>query len=158
MPISPFDRILSILPLHFGEPQFFMRGSKGGPRMAIRFSLRRLMAVTALVALLIYMLLLRPTAVAKRFARDMEIAAQTDFKSVSKQYFDNMRTDKSSLEGRLRPRNWSDVLGCRQIFHIRVERRTDTENQWLVSQRDFYATPIGVNDLGGPFWETRHAR
>jgi hypothetical protein len=102
-----------------------------------------------------YVLLLRPTAVAKRFAHEMEVAAQTDFESVSKQHFSGMRTDAASLEVKLRPRSWNDVLRCKQVFHIKMVRPTGKENMWLVSVRDFYASPIGVNELGGPFLEAR---
>jgi hypothetical protein len=111
-----------------------------------------------LVAVMLYVLILRPTAVAKGFAREMEIAAQTNFESVSKQYFGGMRTDEASLEVALRPRSWADVLRCKQIFHIKMVRPTGKENSWIVSARDFYATPVGVNDLGGPFLESRSWR
>jgi hypothetical protein len=112
----------------------------------------------ALLAVMLYVLLLRPTAVAKGFAREMKIAAQANFKSISEQYFGGMRPDEASLDADMRRRGWIDVLRCRQVFHIRMERPLGRENQWLISVHDFYATPIGVNDLGGPYLITRIGR
>ena len=123
--------------------------------MPIRFSLRRLLAVTAFVAVMLYVLILRPTAVAKGFALEMKSAAQANFKSVSAQYFGDMPIDKASLEVDMRSRGWRDLLRCRQVFHMRMERPMDKKNQWLISVHDFYATPLGVNSLGGPYLITR---
>jgi hypothetical protein len=124
----------------------------------IRFSLRRLLIVTALVAVLLYVLLLRPTAVARNFAHKMEVATQTDFESVSRQHFDGMRTDGAILEVKFYPRSWTHVLGCKQLFSINMTRPTNEQNKWLVSVRDFYATPTGVKELRGPVLELRQQR
>src|SRR5215213_10049863 len=124
----------------------------------IRFSLRRLLLLTALVAVALYALFLRPTAVAKRFAHEMEVAAQTNFESVSEQYFQGMRTDGAILEVQLHPRSWNHVLRCKQLFSINMMRPTDKQNRWLVSVHDFYATPTGVNELRGPLLELRQRR
>ena len=115
----------------------------------IRFSLRRLMILTALVAVLLYVLILRPTAVAKNFAHEMEVAATTDFKSLSQQYFQGMRTDGANLEFQLKPRSATDVLRCRQAFSVNMVRPTGKKD--IASVYDFYATPIGVYELRGPF-------
>ena len=116
----------------------------------MRFSLRRLLAGTALVAVTLYVLLVRPTVVAKKYAHEMRSAAQTNFKSVSVQYFENMRTDKATLQVGLSPRTWGDVLRCKQDFQVALVRPTDKKSQWLISRRYFYATPFGVKDQGGP--------
>ncbi len=122
----------------------------------IRFSLRRLLILTGLVAVLLYVLILRPTAIAKNFAHEMEVAAQTDFKAVSKQYFQGMRTDGASLEITLSPRSVTDVVRGRQQFSINMVRPTGKDA--MVNLHDFYATPIGVNELRGPFVILRRER
>jgi hypothetical protein len=108
------------------------------------------MAVTALVAVMLYVLVLRPPAVARGFAREMSIAATTDLSSVSKRYFQDMRTDSALLEVALSGRSWSDILRCRQRFQMRMMRPSDKKNQWVAAERDFYASPVGVTDLGRP--------
>jgi hypothetical protein len=116
----------------------------------LRFSLRRLLLFTALVAAALYVLILRPPAVARRFAHELEVAAQGDFESVSRQYFGGMRTDEARLEFELRPRRWRDVLRCRQEFEIRMVRPAGQNDLWLVCRREFAVTPIGAHGRGVP--------
>ena len=104
------------------------------------------------------MLIRRPTAVAKKFAQELEVAAQSDFETVSMKYFGGMRTDGAILEVKLSPRSWDDVLLCEQLFSMNMVRPTHMQNEWLVSTQDFYSTPVGVNEIALPRFEVRRVR
>src|SRR4051812_19576028 len=124
----------------------------------LKFSLRRLLILTGLVAVLLYVLYLRPTAVAKQFIHKIETS--TDLESVSTQYFAKMRTDGASVEGDLQKRTWIDVVECRQRFAIRMKRAIPNTNdkQFVVANQDLYATPVGVQGVRGPYLEVREIR
>jgi hypothetical protein len=113
----------------------------------IRFSVRSLLALVPLVAVTLYVLYLRPIAVAKAFGRDMQVAARSDFDSVSGKYFGGMLTDGASLECVLEARTWADILRCRQSFSVRMKRpMANNNNQHVVTVHVFSATPISVYD------------
>src|SRR5262245_18241275 len=118
--------------------------------MRPRFSLRRLLVLTGLFGVLLYVLILRPTSLAKSFGHEREVTAQTDFKSVSEQYFNGMRTDEAVLEVKLQPRSWIHVLRCEQPFSVEMMRPTAEGKLWLACECNFYATPFGVNARRGP--------
>ena len=114
----------------------------------IRFSLRRLLILTGLVAVVLYVLYLRPVALAKQFTHQIETS--TDLKSVSAQYFNERRTDGASVESTLAKRTWSDVFKCRQRFSVRFKGPANAhDNRIFASCRDFYATTIGVQEMRG---------
>ena len=115
----------------------------------IRFSLRRLLIITALAAVLLYVLYLRPVAIAKQFIHEFETS--TDLDSVSRQYFRGMNYDKATLESELQKRTWSDVFRCRQNFTITMKRMSlniPTSKHFVFRSRDYYATPIGIQERG----------
>lgn len=121
-----------------------------------RFSLRRFLVFTAVVAVALYVLILRPPALAKKFAQDLEGRAQVNFKAVGKKYFGGWPTAGSHLEFELRPRSWRDVLRCRQEFPMRLVGPPDPDNVRLLSVRDFLASPIGVSELDLPLLFVRY--
>ena len=108
--------------------------------------------------MLLYVPFLRPVAVAKKFTHEIETS--TDLKSVSQRYFSNMRTDGASMEGDLQERTWTDVFTCRQKFSVRMKRAIPNTNdkRFLVSNHDFYATPVGIQEMRGPYLEVREIR
>jgi hypothetical protein len=86
----------------------------------IRFSIRRLLILTGLVAVLLYVLLLRPVAIAKDCIQ--EVQTVTDLKPLSEKYFSGLLRDGETLQGcDLEPRTWADIFACRQRFTIRME-------------------------------------
>ena len=111
----------------------------------IRFSLQRLLILTALVAVLLYALLLRPVAIAKRFTRQLE--TPTGLESVIAQYFGKkIPMDRVSVESECQKRTWTDIYRCRQRFSIGLKKpKPNTNGKTVLALcRDFYATPIGV--------------
>jgi hypothetical protein len=115
----------------------------------IRFSLRWLLILTALVAVLLYILLLRPVAMAKQFTQKLETPSTLE--SVIDQYFGkNIRM--VNVEGELQERTWTDIYRCRQRFSIRLKKpKPNTNGKTVLALcRDFYATPIGVQEMPGP--------
>ena len=114
--------------------------------------------LTALVAVLLYLSLIRPVAVAKQFTHAIETS--TDLESLSRQYFGKMRADGASVEVDLKKRTWMDVVECRQRFSIRMKcaiPNTD-DKQFVVANHDLYATPVGVQEVRGPYLEVRETR
>jgi hypothetical protein len=109
----------------------------------LRFSLRRLLILTALVAVLLYLLTLRPSAVAKQFIRTRTLS---DSELLTRRSFGNQFTDEARTEGVLEARSWEDVLKCRQRFTLKIVKQRITDDQFLVAYFDFYATPIGVQE------------
>src|SRR6476646_4347403 len=107
----------------------------------IRFSLRRLLILTAFVAVLLYLLILRPTAMAKHFIRTRTLS---DSELLTRRSFGNWFTDEATTEGVLEARSWEDVLKCRQRFTLKIAKQRITDDQFLVAYFDLYATPIGV--------------
>jgi hypothetical protein len=101
-----------------------MRGRIGGSRIAmrfLRFSLRWLLIITGLVAVLLYVLILRPTVIAKQVIQ--EIQTVTDLKPLSEKYFSGVLIrGRETLQGcDLEPRTTADIFACRQRFIIRME-------------------------------------
>jgi hypothetical protein len=124
----------------------------------IRFSLRRLLILTALAAALLYVLILRPVIVAKQFTRQIETS--TDLESVSRRYFSEMRTDGARIKSDLRKRTWMDVFECRQRFSINMKSAIPNTNdkQFVIANHDLYATPFGVIEGRGPYLEVSEIR
>jgi hypothetical protein len=64
----------------------------------VRFSLRRLLVVTGLVAVILYVLCLRPTVIAKQVIQ--EVQTVTDLKPLSEKYFSGvLLRDGETLQG-----------------------------------------------------------
>ena len=83
----------------------------------LRFSLRRLLIVTGLVAVLLYVLILRPTVIAKQFIQ--EVQTSNDVNPILKKYFYGVVRDAEKFEGcNLEPRTWADVFACKQRFTV----------------------------------------
>src|SRR5689334_13197949 len=116
-------------------------GRKGYGMRFLRFSIKRLLILVAVVAVLIYALVLRPTVIAKQMIHEAETA--TDLKAISDRYFDGMDADNARAEGELGQRTWADIFTCRQSFVIRMTRPMPTnKEQLIVSNHDCYATPL----------------
>ena len=109
----------------------------------LRFSIRRLLLLTGLIAVLLYFLLIRPVSVAKGFVYKLEHAAPPE---ISK-YLDNMNmdTDGAHVEGILDKRSWADVFTFRQTFTISVVRPDpESSTREIVENHVCYSTPFGV--------------
>jgi hypothetical protein len=117
----------------------------------IRISLKRLLLLVALVSVLLYVLVLRPVAIAKQFTHKIEV--NTDLESVSDQYFDGMRLDGTSVGGDLEKRTWTDIFKCRQRFSIRMKGPLPNTNgkRFVIAIHDFYSTPLGVQAIPGHY-------
>jgi hypothetical protein len=113
--------------------------------------------MVAVVAVLIYIFILRPTILAKQFAHELEVAAPTDLQLVSEQYFDGMKADGAKLEVKLDSLRWNDWLRCRQMFEVNFVRPPSIKkpNYSIVSIQRYYSTPFGVRHLQGPYLITR---
>src|SRR5262245_29983824 len=124
-----------------------------------RFSIRWLLVLTALVAMLLYVLYLRPTVVARNYVQQMQMAAKGDLSGVSRQYFNNMNIEGAKLDARLQPRSWPHVFKCQQLFTINMALPVPGKSgEWIVGVRDYCATPLGVQELGRPYIEARELR
>lgn len=116
-----------------------------------RFTTKRLFALISIVAVSLYVLYVRPTAVAHSFAREVIAASKTDLSSVSREYFQGMRTDEASLKLIWNDRTWTDILRCRRRFTLEMRRPyARTKNELIVCVREFSASPLNVHHLGGP--------
>lgn len=123
----------------------------------LRFSLKRLLILVALIGLLLYVLFLRPTVVAKQFAHKLETSA--DLESVSAEYFDGMDTNGASVHSVLQERTWADLFKCRQDFAISMERAfPNNSKQTLVAIHRYRATPLGVCEEDGSCLEVKEPR
>ena len=108
----------------------------------LRFSIRRLLLLTGLIAVLLYVLFIRPVTVAKSLVYKLEHAAPTE---ISK-YLDNvsMEMDGGHVECGLDERSWEDVFRCRQTFSISVVSPTKRPTIEIVEIHPCYSTPLGV--------------
>jgi hypothetical protein len=111
------------------------------PMRFLRFSIRRLLLLTGLVALLLYVLFIRPVTVAKEFIHTVQTA---DPKEISK-YLNNMYGEAAHVECVLDERSWADVFSFRQTFVISVVR-PDPESSAveMVENHACCGTPFGV--------------
>jgi hypothetical protein len=130
-----------------------MRGRIGSSRMTmrfLRFSLRRLLILTGLVAVMLYGLYLRPTVIAKQVIQ--EVQTVTDLKRISEKYFDGVLfRDGETLQGcDLEPRMWTDIFACRQRFTIRMEYHW-RHSMIPVDYRHEILTTIYVRCYSSPF-------
>ena len=109
----------------------------------LRFSIRRLLLLTGIVAVVIYVLFIRPVTVAKDFVYTLEHAAPAEITK----YLDyvNSDTDGAYVEGVLNERTWTDVFTCRQTFVIAVVCPTAIPTEELLDKHDCISTPFGVN-------------
>jgi hypothetical protein len=123
-----------------------------------RFSVRRLLLLTAVVAVLLYCLYLRPPLVAKQYAADLKTVAAANLQSASNEYFDGVPAqDGSTLEISNYARRWRDVWACQQRFTIRLVTPSQP-NQFIVANRDLVATPLGIKDSNKIYLEVREVR
>jgi hypothetical protein len=125
----------------------------GGSRVTmrfLRFSLRRLLILTGLVAVMLYVLYLRPTVIAKQVIQ--EVQTVTDLKPLSEKYFSGVLfRDGETLQGcDLEPRTWADIFACRQRFtvrmmgtyHLRIEP-PEPDRTFIIHFR-CYSTPFRI--------------
>jgi hypothetical protein len=109
----------------------------------LRFSIRRLLILTGLVAAVLYLSIVRPVAVAKQYILTKR---QTESELITRKSFGNQFTDEANIEGQLGARTWEDLFKCRQRFTIKIAQET-SDNQMKVAYLDFCATPIGVREV-----------
>jgi hypothetical protein len=84
----------------------------------LRFSNRQLLLFTGLVAVLLYVLFIRPVTVAKSFVYKLEHTAPTE---ITKYLGDvDIGTDGVHVECVLNERSWADIFRCRQTFVVSV--------------------------------------
>ena len=110
----------------------------------LRFSIRRLLLLTGLVAVLLYVLFIRPVTIAKSFVYKLEHAAPTEIT----EYLDNvsMDTDGAYVEGVFNERSWADGFRCRQTFAISVVRPDpEISTAEMIEMHLCTSTPFGVN-------------
>jgi hypothetical protein len=110
----------------------------------LRFSIRGLLLLTGLVAVLLYVLLIRPVTVAKSFIYTLEHAAPTEITK----YLDDVDigTDGVHVEDVLNERRWADIFTCRQTFGISVVRPDpELSTAEIIEQHACTSTPFGVN-------------
>lgn len=123
----------------------------------LRFSIRRLMIVVGAVAVLLYLLVVRPLAMARAFARNVENAANDDPAAASKKWFQGFRTtNETKFEYELLERKWGHIVTGRQIVEVRlVTPEKERSNSFFVERRRYLATPMGIQEMDGPVVDIR---
>jgi hypothetical protein len=107
----------------------------------LRFSIRRLLLLTGLIAVLLYLLFIRPVKVANDFVQTVRTA---DPKEIGK-YLDNMKGESPHVEYALEERSWADVFSFRQTFAISVVRPVPGKSTIEeVENHPCCGTPFGV--------------
>ena len=106
------------------------------------FSIRRLLLLTGLVAVLLYLALIRPVAVAKQFVLAKRQAA---FEHLANHKFAD-EIDKASVEAEMEPRTWKDIAKCQQRFALVVHFERTADNRSWIAYFDNCATPFGVRN------------
>src|SRR4051794_32964296 len=87
----------------------------------MRFSLKRLLVLTALVAACLYGLILLPPAHARRFAENIKDEVQRNRVVASEAYFQGMQiSDESAIEIEYSARNLTDYWMFRQPFKVQL--------------------------------------
>lgn len=113
----------------------------------LRFSIRRLLILTALVAVLLYVLLIRPVAIAKEFAHEIETS--TDLATLSDKHFGGMDSNGARVDAYLSDRTWANVFKCQQNITITMMHPMPSDrNRLLISKHHYYSTPLGIHELG----------
>ena len=123
----------------------------------VRFSIRRLLVLTTLVALVLYFLV-RPSVVARNFAHIIENEAKQNPHQASRDYFGFATTSPVTVATTLHPRTWREVLTGRQRFTL--EMITPLENEkgvFLVDSREYCGTHLGIRETTEPTTFTRLA-
>lgn len=125
-----------------------------------RFSLRRLMVLVGVAAAVLYVLVVRPPAMARAFARSVENAANGDAAAASERWFQGLRTtSETKFEYELLPRTWSQVVTGKQVVEVRlVTPETERTSSFFVELRQYSVNPIAVQALYGPVVEIRSRR
>jgi hypothetical protein len=103
--------------------------------------------LTALIASLLYLLLYRPTRLARSFIHKQQTASQIDLQAFSDKYYDGMNADGAEWEMKIYPRQWKDVIACRQYFSISMSQPDPAKNELsLVGIAYLCASPFGVSE------------
>ena len=123
----------------------------------LRFSTRWVFICLTVVSVLLYLLYIRPAAVANRFARAIQDAGRVDLQKVSDRYFAGVNTKDVTIHSLIEPRSWSDVFSCRQRFAMALQPASANGTS-VVIVHEFSASPLTVNDVRPPFPETRELR
>lgn len=125
--------------------------------MWFRFSLRRVLALAAVCALLLGMCVTRPTMLAHRFAaaanaQDMaavdKFMGGNDWRTLeSTGLIRDRATRTDRLNADVMPRDWGDWVGCRRRVVMRIARHSDRDNQhaeWT-EDIDLIVRAVGVS-------------
>ena len=125
---------------------------------SFRFSIRRLLILVAVIALVLYVLIVRPPRQARAFAERMRAAASEDPAAASKKWFQGGRTtNETTFEYELLPQDWWQLVTGKQIVEVRLATPTSSTAS-LVEVRTYTATPTGIRELHGPVMRARSSR
>lgn len=124
----------------------------------LRFSIRRLLFLTGLVAVLLYVFYVRPTSLAQQFAVELDAATKSHLKVIGQEYLDKLRSDGRVIELKLHERSWSDVVRGRQLFSVSTV--VESQPEWspttkFFSTRSYQARISGVKEVGQVVFEVR---
>jgi hypothetical protein len=121
----------------------------------LRFSLRRLLILVAIVATLLCFLKTRPVTIAEQFVQELQTTA--DLKPISEKYFHGEQVeggvliDGGLLQGcKLEPRTWADIFACRQRFTVtmiktyRLPLEPPFPDRRLTTYYNCYSTPFNT--------------
>src|SRR6187401_1161925 len=101
--------------------------------MHFRFSLRMVFVALTLTAIVVYTLLVRPTALANRFVSAVKHGDYETAKSLSNDrwiwdfhYGDSRAVCVDRVEADLLPQEWHDIWSCQRRITFQVAYREDT--------------------------------
>jgi hypothetical protein len=91
-------------------------------RLLPRFSLRWLLILIAIIAVILYLFFVRPTVLANRFASEINQGNYSELQGshAASFGFPVISGGKESFTATVRPRTWSDLIGC--CRRIEVDR------------------------------------
>lgn len=116
----------------------------------LRFSIRRLLLFVAVVAVLLYFVLLRPNVIAQQFAR----AAQADVGGTNLKYFGGMKSNsETAVNLEMSRLSVWQLITCRRYFVLQSKTPLLSKaskaltGRTLVGNRQLYATPFRIQKV-----------
>src|SRR5690349_20539671 len=109
----------------------------------LRFSIRRLLLLTGLIAILLFLLLIRPVTLARQFVLKQR---QSEAERVHSMKLAKLDPNETSIKGEMDARTWKDILQCQQRFTVKVSGET-YDNRPYVVYFDYCATPFYVKQV-----------
>jgi hypothetical protein len=123
--------------------------------MRPRFSLRWLLVSFTVLAVIFYLLFVRPTQVAQSFVDRVNAGNYWElFSELQRQPRTSANNESGGLWGKslfasVSPRSWSDIFQCRRRFSLRFEYSNDVISRVISKPDSFwyvgYATPLKVH-------------